>query len=103
MSQHGLGTDMHTVLKLSITDDAVGPLLGKGGCNLKEYISVSGANIKVSQRVSPWNLEHGVSSFNVQGDTIPGTNNRYITIQGTAAAVQYAQLVSHSFDLDDLC
>ncbi|EKX52450.1 hypothetical protein GUITHDRAFT_101621 [Guillardia theta CCMP2712] len=77
MSQHGLGTDMHTVLKLSITDDAVGPLLGKGGCNLKEYISVSGANIKVSQR----------------GDTIPGTNNRYITIQGTAAAVQYAQLL----------
>ena len=58
-------------MKLAIPELTVGLLVGKGGSIIKELMSLSGANIKVSQK----------------GDVVPGTTNRIVTITGNNAGL----------------
>ncbi|KAG5181435.1 hypothetical protein JKP88DRAFT_182220 [Tribonema minus] len=73
-----------TTITVSIPDNMVGAILGRGGATINELQAsgrrTSGARINVSQR----------------GDFIPGTSNRTVTITGSPAAAQAAQfLITH--------
>jgi hypothetical protein len=70
-----------TTYYVSVPDDVVGAVVGKEGSNMKQIMDVSGATISVSSR----------------GHFIEGTNDRLVTIEGSAMAVQTAYAL-----LDDL-
>lgn len=61
-----------TTVSVGVPDNMVGAILGRGGSTINELQSVSGARITVSQR----------------DDLMPGTENRILTISGTAMATQ---------------
>eukprot|EP01018_Ginkgo_biloba_P020356 Gb_41492 [translate_table: standard] len=71
-----LQTNTHsTSLTMAVPDERVGAIVGRGGRTIIEIQQVSGARIKISDR----------------GDFISGTNDRQVTISGTAECVQLAQ------------
>lgn len=57
-----------------ISDELVGPLVGRGGQIITEIQRVSGARVKISQK----------------GDYLPGTRNRTVTITGPPTSVAAA-------------
>lgn len=61
-----------TTVTVGVPDSMVGAILGRGGATINELQTVSGARITVSQR----------------DDLMPGTENRILTISGTAVATQ---------------
>lgn len=61
-----------TTVTVGVPDNIVGAILGRGGSTINELQSVSGARITVSQR----------------DELMPGTENRILTISGTAIATQ---------------
>lgn len=62
-------------ITISIPDEHVGAIVGRGGKIITEIQQSTGARIKISDR----------------GDYVPGTTNRKVTISGTAEGVQHAQ------------
>merc|ERR1740117_1503021 len=64
-----------TTLTVSVKDDMVGAIVGRGGESINEMQSFSGARIKISQK----------------GEFVPGTQNRIVTITGTNEQCQTAQ------------
>lgn len=63
-----------TTLYIAVNDESVGAIMGKDGNKLRQVKSASGANVTVSQR----------------GEYIEGTNQRLITIEGSALEAQTA-------------
>lgn len=75
-----LGTEKSTdgskdVVEIAVPENLVGAILGKGGKTLVEYQALTGARIQISK----------------EGEFVPGTRNRKVTITGTPAATQAAQ------------
>ncbi|KAI5084374.1 hypothetical protein GOP47_0000543 [Adiantum capillus-veneris] len=64
-----------TSITLSIPDEHVGAIVGRGGKIITEIQQSSGTRIKISDR----------------GDYVPSTTNRKVTITGTAEGVRQAQ------------
>lgn len=68
------------VVELAVHDTAVGSILGPGGSKLRDIMSLSGAQINVSNR----------------GDFMEGTRDRRVTIEGSPSCVKSAkELVLH--------
>lgn len=69
--------DHQTTVTISVLDSLAGFVVGKEGTTLREIQRQSGARISMSRR----------------GEYIPGTQARSVTITGTAASVQAAQMM----------
>ena len=64
-------------LELTVPDELVGAVLGKGGKTINEFMQYSGAKIQVSQK----------------GEYVPGTNNRKVVITGDLNCAQTAHFL----------
>jgi predicted RNA-binding protein YlqC (UPF0109 family) len=64
-------------LEVQVPSNMIGAILGKGGSTIHEMQSFSGARIKVSSR----------------DELVPGTNNRLVTVSGSANACNSAQFL----------
>lgn len=76
-SRHRMGDEPMQSVQVAVPDQLIGGILGRGGAGINDLQMCSGARIKVSQR----------------GEVIPGTNNRIITITGTAPSCATAQFL----------
>ncbi|URE21736.1 RNA-binding protein [Musa troglodytarum] len=66
---------INSVTIISIADEHIGPVVGRGGRNIMEISQVSGARIKISDR----------------GDFVAGTSDRKVTITGSPEAIHAAE------------
>ncbi|GBG80468.1 hypothetical protein CBR_g30931 [Chara braunii] len=64
-----------TTVTVAVPDEHVGAIVGRSGKTINEIQQMSAVRIKISER----------------GDFVQGTNNRKVTITGSAEAVQFAQ------------
>ena len=64
-------------LEISVPDELIGVVLGKGGKTITEIMQYSGAKIQASQK----------------GEFMPGTNNRKVVITGDFQAAQLAHFL----------
>lgn len=64
-------------LEISVPDELIGAVLGKGGKTITEFMQYSGAKIQVSQK----------------GEYLPGTSNRKVVITGDMQAAQLAHFL----------
>ncbi|XP_020896994.1 RNA-binding protein Nova-1 [Exaiptasia diaphana] len=64
-------------LEITVPDELIGAILGKGGKTINELMQYSGARIQVSQK----------------GEFVPGTNNRKVVITGDVQAAQLAHFL----------
>ncbi|KAK3745686.1 hypothetical protein QZH41_019011 [Actinostola sp. cb2023] len=64
-------------LEITVPDELIGAILGKGGKTINELMQYSGARIQVSQK----------------GEFVPGTNNRKVIITGDLQAAQLAHFL----------
>lgn len=64
-------------LEITVPDDLIGAVLGKGGKTINEFMQYSGARIQVSQK----------------GEFVPGTSNRKVVITGDFTAAQIAHFL----------
>uniref|UniRef100_A0A8C4R860 K Homology domain-containing protein n=1 Tax=Eptatretus burgeri TaxID=7764 RepID=A0A8C4R860_EPTBU len=62
-------------MEITVPENLVGAILGKGGKTLVEYQEATGARIQISKK----------------GEYVPGTRNRKVTITGPVASQQAAQ------------
>lgn len=67
--------DQNSSVTIGVSDDHIGPVVGRGGRKLTEIIQASGARIKISAR----------------DDFIPGTHERKVTITGSQRAIRQAE------------
>uniref|UniRef100_A0A7S0GD86 K Homology domain-containing protein n=1 Tax=Proboscia inermis TaxID=420281 RepID=A0A7S0GD86_9STRA len=75
--RHPMGDEPLQSVQVAVPDQLIGGILGRGGAGINDLQMCSGARIKISQR----------------GEVIPGTNNRIITITGTASSCATAQFL----------
>ena len=73
----GGGEDASTEKEMEVGEHIVGAILGPGGRGIVELQKFTGANIQISKK----------------GVYAPGTQNRIVTITGTAMSVQRAQFL----------
>jgi RNA-binding protein Nova len=64
-------------LEITVPDELIGAILGKGGKTINEFMQYSGARIQVSQK----------------GEFVPGTSNRKVVITGDVQAAQLAHFL----------
>ena len=64
-------------LEITVPDDLIGAVLGKGGKTINEFMQYSGARIQVSQK----------------GEFVPGTSNRKVVITGDFTSAQVAHFL----------
>ena len=64
-------------LEITVPDELIGAVLGKGGKTINEFMQYSGARIQVSQK----------------GEFVPGTSNRKVVITGDFTAAQIAHFL----------
>ncbi|EDO35692.1 predicted protein [Nematostella vectensis] len=64
-------------LEITVPDELIGAILGKGGKTITEFMQYSGARIQVSQK----------------GEFVPGTSNRKVVITGDVPAAQLAHFL----------
>ncbi|XP_061429734.1 RNA-binding protein Nova-1-like isoform X1 [Lethenteron reissneri] len=73
----GYGVEEVGTLELEVHESLIGAVLGKGGQTLMDYQEATGTRIQISR----------------VGEFVPGTNNRRVTILGTAAARKAAEFL----------
>ena len=73
--QHDAGMQPRTEMTIRVPEVRVGAIIGKGGEVINQLKSLVGVRIRISGR----------------DDFFPGTQDRKVTISGTAEAVQIAQ------------
>lgn len=64
-------------LEITVPDELIGAILGRGGKTINELMQYSGARIQVSQK----------------GEFVPGTNNRKVVITGDVQSAQLAHFL----------
>eukprot|EP01018_Ginkgo_biloba_P032159 Gb_21138 [translate_table: standard] len=70
-----LQSGRQTTATIAVPDEHVGAIVGRGGRVITEIQQASGANIKISDR----------------GDFLSGTNDRKVTITGSAECIRVAK------------